>query len=55
MENMEAKNALVFRMHRSHASRQQDPGGYFELVIQGTEYLSTQWLGLQICGTRPSV
>lgn len=55
MENMEVKNVLVFRLHRSYASKQQDLGGYFELVIQDTECSSPQWLGLQICGTRPSV
>lgn len=53
MGNMEAKDILVFRIHRSYASKQQDLGGYFELVTQDTEYSSTQWLGLQICGTRP--
>lgn len=58
MENKESKGILVFMMHSSTVAmlpNSKDLGGYFELLIQDTEYLSTQWLGLQICGTRPSV
>lgn len=37
MGKVEAKNFLVFRMHRSYASKHQNLEGHSDLVIKDTE------------------